>query len=264
MPNLSLGFRAANLMKPLKSMVLPLVLAACLLACESRDQAADYVNQGMAQTQKGEWQKAITSFTRALELDPKNAASYLYRGLAFEGQGELNRAIDDFNQALELKTQYPGVVYYNRGLAYAKLGKMDQALADFNRVLELDPKDLEGYINRGRVYLIQGNFGRAISDYDQVLKLNPKYLRAYTRRGLAYYQQGDWDRAFADLNRALELDPKDSEALYHKADLLDKAGRSKEAPAAYRAFLKYAPPEAGRYIQRAQERIKALENQAGN
>jgi tetratricopeptide (TPR) repeat protein len=219
-----------DLMQLWRPTVLALFFAFGLLACSIQDQAADCVNQGIAQAQKGEWQKAITSFTRALEL----------------------------------KTQYQEVVHYNRGLAYANLGKMDQALADFNRVLALNPKDLEGYINRGRVYLIKGDFGRAISEYDQALKLNPKYLRAYIHRGLVYYQQGDWDRAFADLNRALELDPKDAEALYHQADLLDKAGKSKEAVAAYQSFLTYASPQGGdRYVRRARERITALEHPVG-
>ena len=145
-----------------------------------------------------------------------------------------------------------------------RIYKLDQALADFNRALELNPKNPETYICRGNVYLKKANFDRAISDYNQALEINPKYPQAYKSRGLVYYQQGDWDRAFADLNRALEIDPKYWDALYHKADLLDKSGKTKEAPEAYRTFLRYAPPEAGDYIRRAQERIKALENQAGN
>ena len=94
--------------------------------------------------------------------------------------------------------------------------------------------------------------------------INPNYLPAYGSRALVYYQKGDWDRAFADLNRALEIDPKDCPTRYYKADLFDKAGKSKEALEAYQNFLKYAPSQAKEYVQRAQERIKALENQAGN
>jgi Tfp pilus assembly protein PilF len=83
-------------------------------------------------------------------------------------------------------------------------------------------------------------------------------VKAYISRGLVYYQKGDWERAFADVNKALELDQKSPEALYTKADLLDKAGKGKEAVATYQSFLKYAPPQAKDYIQRAQERIEAL------
>jgi Flp pilus assembly protein TadD len=54
------------------------------------------------------------------------------------------------------------------------------------------------------------------------------------------------------------ITPKDSRARYKKAELLDKAGKQKEALVAYQDFLKYAPPQAKEYISRAQERIKAL------
>jgi Flp pilus assembly protein TadD len=63
---------------------------------------------------------------------------------------------------------------------------------------------------------------------------------------------------FADLNRALEIDPKDWQALYLKADLFDKYGKSKEAVEAYQTFLKYAPSQEKERIGRAQERIRAL------
>ena len=142
---------------------------------------------------------------------PDTAFGYINRGIAYGEKGDHDRAIADFNKAIELDPKYDEA-YYNRGYAYSKKGDHGHALADYNKAIELDPKHAPAYINRGLVYFDKGDFDRAIADYNEAIELDPKYAKAYYNRGGAYGKKGDHDRAMADFNKAIELDPKHAPA----------------------------------------------------
>jgi len=51
---------------------------------------------------KGDFDGAIATSTRAIELDPKYSTAYTNRGLAKKNKGDLDGAIADCNRAIEL------------------------------------------------------------------------------------------------------------------------------------------------------------------
>lgn len=66
---------------------------------------------------KHEYQKAIYSFSKALEKNPK---TYLYRGLSYDMIKQHKKAIENYNMAIEQDPKM-SEAYNNRGLAYANL-----------------------------------------------------------------------------------------------------------------------------------------------
>jgi len=52
---------------------------------------------------KGDYDGAIDDYTKAIELNPKEAQHYRYRGEARLGKGDLDGALADFTQAAKLK-----------------------------------------------------------------------------------------------------------------------------------------------------------------
>jgi tetratricopeptide (TPR) repeat protein len=176
--------------------------------------------QALAAAKKGNYDEAITEFTRALESDPKDAEAY-----------------------------------NNRGSMYTFKRRYDQALADFDKALELHPRYAKAYYNRALAYYYQGNYDRAIADLSKAIELSPKDAEAYNNRGLAYDQKQDYDKAIQDFNVALILNPKLADAYFNKAVSCERSGLKDEAREAYTAFLKLAPPEARDQIEQAKSKI---------
>ena len=58
---------------------------------------------------------------------------------AYSSKGEHDRAIEDYSRAIELDPEY-APAYYNRGNAYSDKGEYDRAIEDLNRAIELDPR----------------------------------------------------------------------------------------------------------------------------
>ena len=84
---------------------------------------------------------ALESLTKylAIELAPKFAAAYDSRGYARSKKGEYEKAIADFDKAIDLGRGDPNVAgaYMNRGLAYKALGMKTEAIANLVKCIEL-------------------------------------------------------------------------------------------------------------------------------
>jgi tetratricopeptide (TPR) repeat protein len=70
------------------------------------------------------------------ELNEKCAETYYNRGLAHSKKGELDKAIADYTKAIELKPDYADA-YYNRGGAWLRLGEREKAKSDMATAREM-------------------------------------------------------------------------------------------------------------------------------
>ncbi|HEX8367655.1 MAG TPA: protein kinase [Pyrinomonadaceae bacterium] len=84
--------------------------------------------------------KAIETYTLAIELNPNDYAIYNNRGAAYHATGEFQKAIADYTRAAELNP-YHFSAYNNRGAAYEDIGNIEQAIDDYRKALELDPEN---------------------------------------------------------------------------------------------------------------------------
>ncbi len=67
-----------------------------------KDTANAYGNRGTAYGKKGEFDRAIADFGRAIKLNPKDADAYNNRGLAYENKGDREQVIVNYRKALEI------------------------------------------------------------------------------------------------------------------------------------------------------------------
>ena len=59
------------------------------------------LNQGIKHRNKYEYDKAISNFTKAIEINP-SAEAYYRRGDTYVGKGHVDKAISEFNKAIEV------------------------------------------------------------------------------------------------------------------------------------------------------------------
>lgn len=155
--------------------------------------------------QKGNPQRAITAFTNALNLDPKNSHYFGGRGWQKHLLGHNPEAIEDYNQALGLDP-LSAETYNNRGIAKRILGDLEGALADFALAEQYHhPHPSWIYNNRGLVLVDKREFELAISAYSHAIELEPQYANAYINRANVYVWQDKIADAVADLTLYLEL-----------------------------------------------------------
>jgi tetratricopeptide (TPR) repeat protein len=132
-------------------------------------------------------------------MQSKQAEAYFDLGTKHLQQGEYDQAISGYTKALELNPRFTEA-YLNRGIAYRNKGQHDQAVSDYDKVLQIDPKDARAYCNRGNAHIEKGQYDKALSDYNKALEINSKDAQVFYNRGLAYYFKF-WE----DIKKAQEL-----------------------------------------------------------
>jgi len=166
-----------------------------------------YYYRGLDYTQKRAWDRAIEDFTTAITLDSKDAFTYGERGFAYSNQSDWDRAIDDYTKAINLEPKDANT-YRRRGFAFGQKDEWDRAIADYTTAIGLDAQHAPTYGARGYAHSQKGEWDRAISDYTTAIDLDPKLAAAYSGRGDAYRNQREWDRAIADYTNEIALTPK--------------------------------------------------------
>jgi tetratricopeptide (TPR) repeat protein len=106
-------------------------------------------NMGMAMaanTPSAEIAKTAAYYTRAIRTDKNNAALYVNRGVAYTLRGNIDSAIKDFDRAIKLDPNNISA-RYNRAVAYVGKGdsEIELAIADFMTVIAMSPDGGETY-----------------------------------------------------------------------------------------------------------------------
>lgn len=102
-------------------------------------EANAYINRGDDYFKKEQYDLAIADYTKAIEIDPKDASAYTNRGNNYIKNGEYDLAIADYTKAIEIGPKN-AIAYRNWGIAYGQKGEHIRALAEFIKANEIDPK----------------------------------------------------------------------------------------------------------------------------
>ena len=183
---------------------------------KAEDDVQAHIKKGDDYYDKRELEKAIEEYTKAIELDPKNAEAYRGRGNSYRRLFKDTEALADLNKAIQLNPK-DSTAYRGRGSTYAGMRRYELAIADYNKAIELDPKNSDAYASRGNVYQSMSKFPQAIADYNKAIELDPKNSDAYANRGFYYLKRGKFTQSLADLNKAVELEPKNSRSYINRA-----------------------------------------------
>ncbi len=210
---------------------------------------AIYSNLGNAYDEAGEHAQAISCFTKAIELNPKNADAYNNRGITYSKSGQLANALADLTKAIELNPKLAHA-YYNRGVDYERSGQPANALADYTKAIELSPKYALAYCNRGNAYQESGQLANALADLTKAIELNPQDADTYNNRGITYSKSGQLANALADLTKAIELNPRLADAYYNRAVAYDRSGQLGNALADLTKAIELNPKDADAYYNR--------------
>ena len=144
--------------------------------------ATAFNNRGVAYKVKGEYDRALEDYDRAILLNPSFANAYNNRGVIYRLKGEYDRAIKDYDEAIWLDSNVPAS-FYNRGIAYSETQDYDNALGDFDVVLRFNPKNALALYARGIVRLNNGDTQSGAADIAAAKAINSNVAQEYEHSG---------------------------------------------------------------------------------
>lgn len=204
--------------------------------CHPEDGAA-HANLGVALSDKGRFEEAITSHRRALALSSAHdqfqarlnlvgallrtgrvEEAELHLRRAAEGnqpsaeahstlafillrKGDLQQAIHHLQAAVDIRPD--PMTFYNLGNAQAQAGRVSDSIESFLLALEGSPAHTESHFMLGTAYASQGRQKSAAEHYVQALAANPDHLPSLNNLG--WILATSRDAALRDGARAVKL-----------------------------------------------------------
>ena len=96
-----------------------LALGSPLMTGCANPLATQYFKQGVEKYEAGNYQGAISNWSKAIEINPQDAIAYYNRGLAKDGLQDYQAAIVDYTKAIEIDPQHANA-YINRSKAESR------------------------------------------------------------------------------------------------------------------------------------------------
>ena len=148
-----------------------------------------YCHRIQIYTELGQHDQAEQMFYLAQELNEDCPHCFFFVGSSLLARGQTDRAIYCFNKALELDPTYIGV---NRriGRAYRAKGQLDKAREFLIHELRDDPGNTDLLLELADLGLASGQPGAAIAKLQQVVELEPDHVDAQLALGKAYLGVG--------------------------------------------------------------------------
>ena len=158
---------------------------------------------------------------QALKLEPKNAKNALLfsnLGLVQRRLGEFDKALESYSFALNFAPLAVPILL-DRAAIYMEMGKTDRAYTDYCQVLDEDKQNKEALLMRAYIYVLRRDYPAARIDYNRLLELDPQSYSG--RLGLATLEQkeGKFREALEILNKMLAATPEDATLYIARADV---------------------------------------------
>ena len=211
------------------------------------DDAAAYVNRGIARKANNDLPGALADYDEAIRLKPDYAAAYYNRGNARKANNDLPGALANFDEAIRLKPDY-AAAYYNRGNARRANNDLPGALADYDEAIRLKPDFAEAYNNRGVARSDNNDLPGALADHDEAIRLKPDFAEAYNNRGVARSDNNDLPGALADHDEAVRLKPDLAEAYVNRGNARRANNDLPGALADYDEAIRLKPDYAAYFV----------------
>jgi tetratricopeptide (TPR) repeat protein len=196
--------------------------------------------------------KQLESYKYSPEYRDWFAGGWNALGIAYGKKGEYDRAIEAFCKALELKPDLHEA-WYNLGVAYGMKRELDQAIEALHKALELQPDDPQAWNDLGVAYGIKGEYDQAIKACRKALELKPDFYQAWNNLGNAYKGKGEYEQAVEAYTRAIEIAGDEFVAVVYLSNrhkvflqLNRKAEALQDVETAYRIITQHQDEELAR------------------
>jgi tetratricopeptide (TPR) repeat protein len=225
-----------------------------------------HINRGVAYGRARQYDRAISEYSRCIQLDPQDPRAYWYRGCDYSRSGKTNEADKDLNKALAVDHQYvidwvfkqdpvagkKFLEFYqsnsNDARSFVKLGndyyhsqQYSKSISEYDKAIDLNPNHATAYYNRGIALTKLGRRLAAISDCNKAIELDPSYAAAYNNRGSVYTSLGKHNTAIKDYNKVIELDPKYAVGYYNRGNTYASLRKFEEAVRDYSIAVALGP-----------------------
>ncbi len=134
-----------------------------------------YIESDYADYIENDQLKSIRILEQLANKYPNEKEAHNLLGGFYNFRGNLDKAMEEFNRALELDPNYAEVIGYV-ALAWRTKGDFEKALELYKKYVSLSPGDANPLDSMANLYFRMGRIDDAIANFKEALRVNPDFL----------------------------------------------------------------------------------------
>jgi tetratricopeptide (TPR) repeat protein len=176
-----------------------------------------YFLLGLAYEMGREFETAILTYRKGLELFGENDQFSFHIGACYAELGKIELAEAPFQDAIRLNPNHADAMNY-LGYLWADRGiRLDEAIDWIRKALKLDPGNAAYMDSLGWAYYKKGLYPQAVKILEEAVEVAPEDALLRSHLGEAYFGNGQWEEALREWEESLRLNP-DNELLKKKVE----------------------------------------------
>jgi type IV pilus biogenesis/stability protein PilW len=170
------------------------------------DRAADLLRSG------GDLEEAYRELQAADAMKPNFAETLAAMGYYYREKGDNDRAIALFEKALEIDPENWGAHNFY-GVTLFRMGRYDEAMKQFQAAIRVSPLNAQSLTNAGALEFSRGNTDAAQKYFEEAIDSTPRYARAHFNLALILTGDGRYADAAARYEECLKYAPDDPDTV---------------------------------------------------
>jgi len=212
------------------NLFLSLLILSFSVSAQS-NEVENLVREGIAYHDSGAYEKAISVYEKALEIDPKSSLANYELAYTYLSQNNYEKAVEHSKVAIEQKDDHSMAGYIVCGNALDMMGKPDEAI----KIYEKGIKDYDNYLlyyNHALTCFNQGQIDKAYSSAVHAIQNNSSHASSHYILSKILEQEGSRIKAMLPLYFFLLLEPNSQRSVeaYEKLMTFVDQGVTKEGP----------------------------------
>ncbi|MDH5740648.1 MAG: tetratricopeptide repeat protein [Nitrospira sp.] len=193
------------------------------------DSPIGYYYLGRISIEAGNMEQALSSFDRAMGVNPSFEPAYLAQASVYESRQEKDKAIAVLKRYLHQVNPRNREVRQHLIQLYIATKDYAGGLAELETMLEDNPGDLDAQLRMALIYGEKKEFSKAIAQLTDILKAKPAELKVRDYLGYLYEETKDFPKAMETYRYNLHLDPRFADSHIHLGVLLYRLKQFPEA-----------------------------------
>lgn len=170
-------------------LIIAFTIISIQIHAQIRSEAEKCILKGIEYHKKGQYDKAIEEYDKALIFDKDNIYAMAEKAMTLMRQNKEREAISLCEKAIEIHPTHTALesVYITLGTCYSHLNLPNKAIEKYNEGLKIFPNHYLLHFNKGISYFGLKFYDEALSSFEEALKSNPYH--AGSHNAIARIQQ---------------------------------------------------------------------------
>jgi tetratricopeptide (TPR) repeat protein len=209
----------------------------------AKDPSLQYA-YGLALVRSDRTDEAEKIFSRVIAEHPDVPELNVVIGQIHAARGDYDAAVTSLRRALELRATVPEA-NASLGDIYMRQGKLPEAATALRAELTANPGNLQARNTLAIVLDLDGKSDEALRELRTIVAARPNYADARYLFGKILLARGDADAALAHLEAAARIAPEDANIHYQLGQAYQRLGRTELATEAFESYQRLKAKQRG-------------------